>query len=444
MFALGQKKSPLNKKQIYKSPETPGIYMFWNIAEKPIYVGKSNILKKRLSSYLNMHLLAKTAQMIKEAKFFSVVRTNSELEALLLEAKLVKYLKPKYNIQLKDDKLPLYIRITNEDYPQIITARRIDEEKKSLAFYGPFPSSSNVKSVLKMLRRIIPYAQHKVSSRACFYSQIGLCNPCPSIIEKEKDALKKYELKKLYKKNITLINKILSGKIRRVRDELYKNMEKLAHKEKYEEADILKNQIAKLDYITQPITPISEFIKNPNLFEDIKREEEKSLISLLEPFLKVSKLERIECFDVAHLAGTKPTASMVTFINGEPDKKLYRHFKIYQNKGNDDIASLKEVAQRRSKHFDDWGKSDLILVDGGKAQVGIFWAELKGYQIPIIGLAKRYETLVIPKPFRSKLAFKEIQVPRPALNLLQRIRNEAHRFARRLHHKLIEKEFRFD
>ena len=191
MFALGQKKSPLNKKQITKSPETPGIYMFWNITEKPIYVGKSNSLKKRLASYLSSHLLAKTSQMIGEAKFFSVVRTNSELEALLLEAKLVKYLKPKYNIQLKDDKHPLYIRITSEDYPQILTARRIDEEKESLAFYGPFPSSSNVKSVLKMLRRIIPYAQHKVTKRACFYSQIGLCKPCPSVIEKEKDITKK-------------------------------------------------------------------------------------------------------------------------------------------------------------------------------------------------------------------------------------------------------------
>ena len=224
---------------------------------------------------------------------------------------------------------------------------------------------------------------------------------------------------------------------------LYKNMEKLANNERYEEAAILKNQIAKLDYITQPITPISEFIKNPNLFEDIRSEEEKSLRGLLKTYFKVSKLERIECFDVAHLAGTKPTASMVTFRNGEPDKKLYRHFKIYQEKGNDDIASLKEVAIRRTKHIKDWGESDLIIVDGGRGQVGTFYKEFKNINIPIIGLAKRFETLVVPYFFRSKLAFKEIQVPRgPALYLLQRIRDEAHRFARRLHHKLIEKEFK--
>jgi excinuclease ABC subunit C len=128
---------------------------------------------------------------------------------------------------------------------------------------------------------------------------------------------------------------------------------------------------------------------------------------------------------------------MVTFINGDPEKKLYRHFKIYQQKGNDDISSLKEVAKRRKKHLKDWGKPDLIIVDGGKGQVAAFKQIFQDTGIPVIGLAKKEETLVIP----SDSSYILVKLKRgPEKNLVQRLRNEAHRFARRYHHYLIRKD----
>jgi excinuclease ABC subunit C len=142
------------------------------------------------------------------------------------------------------------------------------------------------------------------------------------------------------------------------------------------------------------------------------------------------------------LAGVNPTASMVTFINAEPDKNFYRHFRIRQEKGADDISSMKEVIRRRSKYFATWGIPDLIVVDGGKTQVSAFWAALTDFKIPVVGIAKRYETLVIPINEKSKIRFFEKRLQKGgALNLIQRLRNESHRFARRYHHHLYKKSF---
>ena len=149
---------------------------------------------------------------------------------------------------------------------------------------------------------------------------------------------------------------------------------------------------------------------------------------------------RIECFDVSHLAGASPTASMVTFINAEPDKNFYRHFRIRQEKGADDISSMREVIKRRSKYLATWGIPNLIVVDGGKTQVSAFYFLLKDFKIPVVGIAKRYETLVIPVGEKSKIRFFEKRLQKGgALNLIQRLRNESHRFARRYHHHLLRK-----
>ena len=449
---LSLKKIRVHKTNPKKIPENPGIYIFWNKEKKPIYIGKSLNLKSRVASYFLQNLSPKTARMISEANYLSIIKVSSELEALLLEAKLVKDLQPQYNSQLKDDKNPLYIKITNDLFPQVITARKVDLTN-SLTFFGPFPASGSVRGVLKMLRRIIPYAQHKIGKRGCLYSQIGLCNPCPSLTENMKDEKIKKNYRRLYKKNIKTIIKILSGDIHLVRESLEKEMVGFSREENFEKAKIVRDQIQKLDYITQPITPINEFLKNPNFIEDIRAAEINSLEAILAKYIRFSKkIERIECYDIAHLSGSKPTASLVTFVNAEPDKNYYRRFRIHppageagKKRGMDDLASLREVAQRRRKYFnpppDGWGVPDLIIVDGGKTQVKTFWEELKNFGIPVIGLAKRFETLVIPQPQKDGLKYAQIRLPRiPARNLLQRIRDEAHRFARRYHFKLLQKE----
>ncbi|MFZ5932662.1 MAG: hypothetical protein ACOYT7_01050, partial [Patescibacteria group bacterium] len=339
-----------------------------------------------------------------------------------------------------DDKHPIYIRITKEVYPRVITARRIEQKEKNLAFFGPFPSSANVRSVLRLLRRIFPYSEHKIGKRPCLPSHLGLCNPCPNLVANLKDEKIKKELIRAYLINIRRLKGVLAGRFGKVREELDYEMLKKSKEEKYEEAQAVKEQIARLTYITQTVIPSQAFLENPNIIEDVRREELASLKEILAPGLRVKNLLRIECFDVAHLAGENPTASMVTFVGGEPDKNFYRHFRIRQRKGRDDIASLKEVAKRRAKYFPTWGVPDLIIVDGGKTQVAAFHEILKQFDIPLVGIAKREETLVIPRLEAEKLKFRLKRLRRgPALNLVQRVRDEAHRFARRYHHLLVKK-----
>jgi excinuclease ABC subunit C len=436
------RKIPLRESRLAPLPESAGIYLFLK-RETPIYVGKAINLKRRVSSYFDLKLDPKTSRMIKEAEKLAFIQVESELSALLVEAKLIHQYLPKYNTVAKDDKHPLYIRLTKEKYPRVITARRVSQHEPNLAFYGPFPSSRNVYAVLRMIRHIFPYSDHPLGKRGCIYSHIGLCNPCPNEIEHSTKYTVQSELRNKYLKNIKAIKSILDGNINKVKKNLEKEMGELSGEQKYEEAGKARDQIKKLEYITQPQLPSEFYIQNPNLYEDIRKRELQDLKkTLVNCKLKIENCTRIECFDVAHLAGSKPTASMVTFINGEPEKSYYRHFKIRQTKSRDDYASLREVIKRRIKYLDSnsWGKPDLIIVDGGKGQVSVFVRELKGLPVPVIGIAKRVETLVVPVLKENLINLKEYKMPKGlALNLIQRIRNEAHRFAQKYHHQLISK-----
>jgi len=422
--------------KIYRElPENAGIYVFFN-KSLPIYIGKAINLKRRVSSYFDLDLGIKTSRMVKEAQTLSFIKVSSELEALLLEAKLIRLYMPKYNVAAKDDKHPLYIQITKEKYPRVITVRKVDLNKdNSIANYGPFPSSGNVRSVLKLIRRIFPFADHKLGKRGCLYSHIGLCDPCPNIVEMTNDKLVITNSRKRYLKNIKSIKAILDGKIEKLQRDLVKEMKKASANQNFEEAARLRDQIEKIEYITRPRIPTEYYVQNPNLYEDIRNKELNELKDVLvDCKLKIVNLERIECFDVAHLAGTNATASMVTFINGEKEKTFYRHFRIRQKKGGSDIDSLKEVIKRRITHLDDsWGKPDLIIVDGGVGQVNAFNNVLSGYKvnIPVIGISKNPDKLIVGDG--------KIKIKGNALHLISRLRDEAHRFARSYHHKLVSK-----
>jgi len=416
-------------------PNEPGVYIFWENS-KPIYVGKALNLKNRISSYFLTTLLPKTKRMISQANYLSYIIVLSEIEALLLEAKLIKDWQPFYNFSLKDDKNPLYIKITKEKYPRVLTARKISDKKDVIDYFGPFPSSGSVRFVLKSLRKPFPYSEHNISKRECLYSQLGLCNPCPNQIEKEKDLFKKSALRKKYLKNIFFIRKVLSGKSNYVKKRLEKEMYSYALNENYEEATECKSALDHFNYITQPKVDSSEFLKNPNFAEDLHLVESEYLKKILKPYFpNLGNLSRIECYDVAHLSGLYSTASMVTFMNGEKTVQYYRQFKLKNSKPYDDYSSLEEVAKRRSKYFDKWGKPDLIIVDGGRGQVTSFLKIIAGFNIPAIGFAKQKDNLVI----RYKDKYLSLYPKKEALNLLLRIRNEAHRFARRYHHLLIKK-----
>jgi len=433
------RKIRITKKISKHLPQEPGVYIFWNNSI-PIYVGKALNLKNRVSSYFSSSLLPKTKKMVNSANFISYIKVLSELEALLLEAKLVRNFQPQYNFSLKDDKSPLYICVTNDLYPRVLALRK-GNLKNINKVYGPFHSSTSVRFILKLLRNIFPYSDHKLGKKKCIYSHIGLCNPCPNVIEFIKDDKRKNILRLKYLANIKYINSVMLGRINVIKTNLMRKMYNASKEEYFEEANEYKEAIDKLNYITQPVTKVDEFLKNPNLAEDIRKFELIELRKLLVKRLFLSpKLKRIECYDVAHLAGTNPTASMVTFINGERDSSLHRHFRIRNAKKSDDISALEEVAKRRIKYLNKWGRPDLIVVDGGKGQISAFRNYFEKEGIGVVGISKRREALIIPTIKFSTKAFEEVLLKRgPALSLISRMRDEAHRFARRLHHHLVSK-----
>jgi excinuclease ABC subunit C len=244
-------------------------------------------------------------------------------------------------------------------------------------------------------------------------------------------------LKDEYKRNIKRIIALLSGKQKTVKKELEKEMQKYVKLEDFEKAAQIRDQLSNLEYVTSPYRKPTEYLKNPNLIEDTREEEIKKLYEILGPRMKnLHTPRRIECFDNSHTGGKEATSSMVTFINGEPNKNYYRQFKIRKASGQDDFAMMRETISRRINHLDDWGRPDLVIIDGGKGQVSAALEALKekNISVPLIGLAKRLEEIIIPR--EDGYTAIRLRDDNPALHLLQRLRDESHRFARRYHFKL--------
>ncbi len=443
-----------------KIPHKPGIYMYKNPSGKIIYVGKAVDLHNRVSSYFSGAHDLKTMQLVNNIASAETIIVESEIEALILEANLIKKYLPLYNIKLTDDKDYLYIGITREEYPKVITSRKQDL-KELKKYFGPFPSATTVKTTLKRLRRIFPWCSNPVGSRTnknkrpCFYYHIKLCpGACVGTISKED-----------YLKIINRFSKFMDGKKEELLEELGKEMERLSKELKFEEAQAIKKIIDGIQYITAP-NKITQYLVNPNFVEDINKE---SLIELQRVLNLPEYPARIECYDISNIQGTDATGSMVVLTNGEIDKSQYRKFKIKISGKPNDYAMHAEMMGRRLNH-PDWGIPQLIIIDGGRGQVravyevlrksdnqtvipskeGILSREIaqrspveagddsknKYSKIPIFGLAKREEWLYPPEGEIVKLPKRSL-----ALRLLQRIRDESHRFAITYHRKLRSKSF---
>ncbi len=412
-------------------PHHPGIYKFYSKQNNLLYVGKAKDLRIRILSYFkDRSVEQRTINLINQIHKIEIIPVSSEFEALLLEAKLINKFKPKYNVLLKDDRHYIYIQITKEEFPRILYARKID---KGGYFFGPFPSSKIVRELLSYLRTVFPLCNQKTGSkRSCFYSHIGLCNPCPAEIKKSQG--NEYSrLRKKYKQNINTIKNILEGKIGKVRIILTKEMNNLSDKQDYEKAAILRDKINALDYMLNLTNRTDSYIADPKYLEDvIKKEQEQLLVLLKQYFSGLQKLSHLECYDISNISGKLATGSMVTFVNGSPDKSLYRKFRIKFIHKPNDFEMLLEILTRRLKH-DEWKLPDLIIIDGGRPQLMALKKGLNNLQteIPMIGLAKRYEEIVIPNDAKYlKIKLKENS---PPLHLLKRIRDEAHRFAHVYH-----------
>jgi excinuclease ABC subunit C len=402
-------------------PHKPGVYIYKDKNSRVIYVGKAIDLYHRVASYFSGSHLPKTAAMVSEIASVETIIVESELEALILEANLIKKFLPIYNVRLVDDKDYLYIKVTKEDFPRVLTARK-HELKGSLKYFGPFPSSRTVKETLKRLRRVFPWCSGRpLSGRACFYYHIGLCpGACVGKISKEE-----------YRKNIFRLLQLLDGKKESLMENLSKEMDKASKAQDFEEAGRIKRILTGISYLTQP-NRTSNYLENPNFLED----QRMLALKALQEALKLPKLpERIEGYDISNIQGKEATGSMVVLTNGEIDKSQYRKFKIHITGKPNDVGMHKEMMRRRLKN--DWPLPDLIIIDGGRGQVNGVHQELitNNQSLPIYGLAKRMEWLYVPNSDQI------VKLPKKstALQLLQKLRDESHRFAITYHRKLRNK-----
>ena len=350
---------------------------------------------------------------------------------------------PKYNSAARDDKHPIYVVITREKFPRIQMLRKNQLDPNLHDIYGPFQSTRIVRQLLTDLRRIIPYCTSKGDKgRACFYTNIHLCNPCPRFINSLDDRELVDKLTKDYNRNISLLKRLLDGKSQVVMKELKMIMKNYAQKHEFESAAKIRDSIASLENLLNKPMDSIDFINNPNLAHDLQVQGMKELVNILTPVHPVnvnSDLSRIEAYDISTYGGKNTSGSMVVLIEGEPANSEYRRFKISIKNRHADLPSMAEMLSRRFKH-PEWEFPQLVIIDGGRTQLDAVKTALKDvfWQIPFVGLAKKFETIVVPQADGS---YREVNASRhsQALKLMQLIRDEAHRFAGRYQRLLHSK-----
>jgi len=511
-------------------PKKPGVYIMRDANDEIIYIGKAKNLINRVRSYFREKLdRPKTQILMSHFDSLEYIVTNSEKEALILEATLIKKHRPRYNVQLKDDKRYPYVKITNEKYPRLIITRNIT---KNGIYYGPFTDVTSVKKTVKFLKSLFKIRTCRNMDGPCLNSQIDLCYaPCSGEISKEE-----------YDEIINKIDLFFQGKYSVIVKNLKKEMAEAAENEQFEKAAVLRDQITSIEEIMEKqfvdlvdddldqdviaiapndnevvviIMPIrngkivgrddflmsesqyesnSEILfafiqqyygfnrhipkqillnepiedtelleewlsdlrgnkvyikvpmkgvklrlvnmaqKNAEIIKHQKKAMENSLIEL-KKYLKLDKLPRIiEGYDISNISGKFAVGSKVSFKDAKPNKKKYKRFKI-ETPGPNDFAMMKELLTRRLKMIDTDEEPDLIVIDGGKGQLGMACEvldELNLAHIPIIGLAKEFEEIYIPNSKRPIIIPKNNK----ALHLLQQVRDESHRFAITYHRKL--------
>ncbi|NMB92272.1 MAG: GIY-YIG nuclease family protein [Parcubacteria group bacterium] len=365
-----------------KIPQKPGVYFFLDKKRKVLYVGRAVNLKRRLRNYFENNLEPRIQEMVSLAKQIKYQETTNLLEAVILEANLIKKYWPKYNVREKDNRSFVYVVIPKTDFtkPIIIRGRELSKFPAQKAhIFGPYKSLTVIEAALKIIRRLFPYSTCKVGSgKPCFDHQIGLCpGACIGAISKED-----------YQKNIDNIILLLQGR--------HQTLLRKLTKENPEKADALKH------------------------LRDV------ALISR-EDYYLYPKFNRLEGYDISHFAGKETYGSMVVFEDGKPLTTAYRLFKIKEAPANDDLRALSEVILRRLKHLE-WHLPDLMVIDGGKPQIDYLTKVFKKYniKIPLVGISKyQNDKLVFVK--NTKPSFKDLaQNIKPTL---LKVREEAHRFA---------------
>lgn len=363
-------------------PKEPGVYFHKDASGEIIYVGKAAVLNNRVRQYFQASRSRdpKTEALVAEIVDTDWMVVESELEALFLEAEMIRRYMPRYNILLRDDKAMSYIRIDiDSDFPTVATTRRpLDDGAR---YFGPYLSTYGVRQALKLLRRIFPFATRRVmgQKRASLDYHLGL-DPG---LEEGRTSLDEYRA------NLRKLIAVIEGRRRGVIKEVERDMKRAANAQEFERAAVLRNRLLALQNLgKQVIFSDKEFL---DISKDQALVQLQTLLGLPEP------PKRIEGYDISHMSGTNVVASMVVFTNGVSNKGEYRKFKTSQR--NDDYANMREVITRRfsEKNRKAWGLPSLILIDGGMGQLAATIAALKerGVSVPVVSIAKREEEMVV-------------------------------------------------
>lgn len=353
----------------FKLPDAPGVYFFYK-GKSLLYVGKATSLRDRVKSYFAKDLIETRGphivDMVFKADKIAFEQTDSVLEALILEANLIKRHQPKYNTKEKDNKSFNYVVVTGDVLPQVVLVRgrnlKIKSELATLnakKVYGPYPSGSAIREGLNIIRRIFPFIDQSSIKKDNyeFYRQLGL-TPDTS----------RNDVVAAYQGNIAHIKLFLEGKKKKILEVLHKRMMQYAKKQAFEQAQEVKRQIFALEHINDVAL--------------IKEERLESVASL-------GQTVRIEAYDIAHMSGKNMVGVMTVVENGEAVKAEYRKFIIRSQSKSNDIGALEEVLSRRFRHTE-WGMPDLVVMDGGEAQLRIGRQVLHRYQldIPVVSVVK--------------------------------------------------------
>jgi excinuclease ABC subunit C len=412
-------------------PDVPGVYLFLGPRKEILYIGKATSLRDRIRSYFLSDVIATRGRlivdMVTKATDIDFIPTDSVLEALILEANLIKKHQPYYNTKEKDNRSYNHVIITDEDFPQVLVVRGRTLElafpKNRIRYsFGPFPHGTQLREAMKIIRKLFPFRDNKCvpafvrtqagkPARPCFNYHIGLCpGVCTGDISKEE-----------YAKTIRHLRLFFEGKKKELLRELEREMKRYAKAHEFEKAATVRGTMYALNHIQDVAL----------LKRDTLQREYIAPVGAPEGNVEY----RIEAYDIAHMHGTSHVGVMVVVEDGEVNKSGYRKFKIRTQRGANDTGALKEVLKRRLTH-DEWPFPQLIVVDGGQAQINAALEILseKGFAIPVVSVLKderhKPKDILGEKEYLKDLA--------PAILLAN---SEAHRFAIAYHKKIRNRNF---
>lgn len=408
----------LPKNKINELPKTSGVYCFMERKET-IYIGKAINIQSRVKNHFNQPSYRDNLYIERVDKI-GYLETNSEIEALILEANLIKKYQPKFNVIWKDDKNYFYVAFVenNAGVPYVFITHQKNYEKAE--YVGPFVEGTALKKTLRFLRRVFPYYSAKNHPKTkCTYCHLGLCpGPNPDLAD--------------YKKNIKKLILILQGKRSAVLNSLKKEMKQLSNENKFEDAGKIRDRINNLERVMSHTS-----VMEPSKIQNDKGWQKTEQI--LKGLLNLEKVSRVECYDISNIQGNQATGSMVVFADGKSDKSQYKKFRIKMQNTPNDIAMLKETIGRRLNH-PEWTYPEIMLIDGGIAQLNVAInaknEKPETKNIKIISIAKKNKDLYI----EGREGFIPLKtLPREIYNLVLQLDDEAHRFAITYHKKLRKK-----